>query len=222
MFNVSKKKDASVYAFSLADSSFDVSELRNRPKFEYYFYMFMNGFKPLTHGGRALNIKNDIDQGAIDKSVFKKKIVPTLDMILPKDQLCILTLSNINNTLGLLGITPKKGSILLFYKAPDYMQSRIINYYNDLIKKNNQNTAIVAMNNRGKKERMQPIALCSLCFMNNVSQLIGMHQNVVSIVLWETPSAKDMELQILGRCYRINNWGNELTFYINTTSDSYN
>jgi hypothetical protein len=74
----------------------------------------------------------------------------------------------------------------------------------------------------GRRGMVQPISQCTVVFKNNVSQLIGMHQNIIGTILWEDPGAKDLELQILGRCYRINNWGNNLTFYISASSDAYN
>lgn len=221
-FNVSKRKDVSVYAFSMADEAFEVEDLKNRPKFEYYFYMFLYGFTPLYNEGKHLNILNDIEQGAVESNVFKQQIIPTLDTILPKDQLCILTLSNINTTLGLLGITPKMGSIILFYKAPQYMQTRIAGFYKDIILQKNEKTMVPGIMENGRRGMVQPISQCTVVFKNNVSQLIGMHQNIIGTILWEDPGAKDLELQILGRCYRINNWGNNLTFYISASSDAYN
>lgn len=220
LFNVSRKKDSSVYAFNIVNEYFDVSMLSDYALFDYYFYMFRHGFKPLNYKGRALNILNDIQTGAIDKNCFKNNIIPKLDRILPKDQLAILALSNINVTLHRLNILPKRGSIIMFYGCPNYMQDRVAYYYNDIKNKNNPATTLQTKTNKGL-EYVQPISQTRIVFKSDVGSLIGLHENIVAIIAWETPSRKDECNQLFGRLLRLNSWGNPLTFYISTNSISY-
>jgi hypothetical protein len=219
-FNVSRKKDTSIYAFNLAKEYYDVSELDDVAIFDYYFYMFKYGFKPLTFKGRALNIANDIQQGAVDGDCFKLNKIPELDKILPKDQLAILALSNINTTLHRLKILPKRGSIIMFYGCPNYMQERVKFFYNDIKNKNNPATVFQVRTNRGE-ELIQPITQTRIVFKDDVGSLIGLHENIIAIIAWETPTYKDQQNQLFGRVLRLNGWGNPLTFYISTNSISY-
>ena len=227
-FNISKKKDSAVYAMGIAKEAFDVSELEGLVDFDYYFYMFKNGFKPKYFKGKALNVATDIKQKAIEADCFKKNIIPQLDMVLPKDQLCIISLMEINAALGRLGIVPNDNSIIMFYQTPEYMGDRIQNLYKQICSKNDNATAVSVYQNRTINKRVQrietrvqPISKCRIIYRNSVGDLIGLHENIVAIVLWNTPSAKDAELQILGRIFRINNWNNKLTFYISASADGY-
>jgi hypothetical protein len=227
-FNISKKKDTAVYAINIAKESFDVSPLDGLVEFDYYFYMFKHGFVPKYFRGKPLNINTDIKQKSVDASCFRNKIIPSLDMVLPKDQLCILSLININNALGRMNILPTKNSVIMFYQTPDYMRDRINNLYKQIITENSPATAVSdyqirTINRRQQRveTRVQPINNCNIVFKNSVGDLIGLHENIVAIILWNTPGAKDLELQILGRIFRINNWNNKLTFYVSASADGY-
>lgn len=219
-FNVSRKKDSSIYAFNIANEYYDVSEVEDKAIFDYYFYMFKYGFKPLAFKGRALNIANDIQQGAVSENCFKLNMIPNLDKILPKDQLAILAVSNINTTLHRLKILPKRGSIIMFYGCPNYMQERVKFFYNDIKNKNNPATAFQIQTNKGI-EMIQPISMTRIVFKADVGSLIGLHENIIAIIAWEVPTHKDQQNQLFGRILRLNGWGNPLTFYISTNSISY-
>ena len=220
MFNVSRKKDSSVWSFNIANDYFDVNDVADYALFDYYFYMFLHGFVPCEHKGKPLNVAYDVRQGAIEKDCFKRGIVPKMDRILPKDQLAILTLSNINYVLHKLSIVPKRNSIILFFGCPSYMQDRVTYFYNDIVKKNEEETAMKVKTRRGV-EMVQPIAMARVVFKDDVGSLIGLHENIIAIIAWETPTEKDNRLQVAGRLIRINSWGNQLTFYISTNSIGY-
>ena len=227
-FNISKKKDTSLYALNIAKESFDVSPLSGLVEFDYYFYMFRQGFAPTAFSGKPLNIATDIKQKSVDASCFSRNIIPSLDMVLPKDQLCILTLININTALGRMNILPNPNSIIMFYQTPDYMRDRINNLYKQICADTSTATSVSeyqirTVNRRQQRveTRVQPISKCNIVFKNSVGDLIGLHENIVAIVLWNTPGAKDLELQILGRIFRINNWNNKLTFYVSASADGY-
>lgn len=219
-FNISKKKDSSVYSFNITDEFFDVSKLNDRAKFDHYFYMFLHGFKPLYHKGRALNILNDIEQKAVPADCFSKQIIPQLDTILPKDQLAILTVSTINNTLYRLKILPRRGTIIMFYACPNYMQDRVKYYFNEIKAKNNPETAFAIPKGKGK-ELVQPINNIQIVFKSDVGQLIGLHENILGLIVWKKETAIDLSAQLAGRIVRLSDWKNQITFYIECTSCEY-
>ena len=215
-FNISKKKDSSVYSFNITDEYFDTHELNGLTKFDHYFYMFLYGFAPSHHKGRPLNILNDIEQHTIDPNCFKQQIIPHLDKILPKDQLAILTLTNINNTLYKLKILPRRGTIIMFYGCPSYMSDRVKYFFNEIKTKNNPATAFKVQN-----KLIQPLNNISLVFKSDVGQLIGLHENIIALVNWERPRERDAYDQCLGRVLRLSTWGNEITLYIECSSSAY-
>lgn len=217
-FNINKKKDTNVYSYNLINDFFDTTELQNHTMFDYYFYMFLNGFKPLYQEGPALNIQNDIEQQNIPANIFKLKTIPTLERILPKDQLGILALGTINRTLHDLQILPKQNAIILFYGCPKYMINRVRNYYAEIIKQNNPQTALQIVRPNGKKETIQPISVLNLDFKDSVASLIGLHKNIVAIIQWQTPDRQDEINQLVGRILRLSSFGNKLYFYIVTNS----
>lgn len=219
-YNISKKKDSSVYSFSITDEFFDISDIKDRAKFDYYFYMFLHGFKPLYNKGRALNILNDIEQGAVSKDCFKLNRIPILDAILPKDQLAILTISTINATLSRLKIFPRRGTIIMFYACPSYMQDRVKYYFNEIKTKNNPATAFSIPKGKSK-ELVQPINNVQIVFKSDVGQLIGLHENILGLVVWKKETAIDLNAQLAGRIVRLSDWKNSITFYIECTSSEY-
>ncbi len=216
-FNVNKKKDTNVYSYNLINDYFDTSELKGHSTFDYYFYMFMHGFVPLYRDGRQLNVHTDIEQGNIDIGCFDTRVMPKLEKILPKDQLGILALASINQTLHDLKILPKKNAIILFYGCPKYMTNRVVNYYNNIVNMNNKETAL-EIRRGGQVMSIQPISNLQIDFKDDVASLIGLHKNIVAIVQWQTPDKADELNQLIGRILRLSNFGNKLYFYIATNS----
>lgn len=216
-FNAARKKDSAIQCTNLIDDNYSKKEfLEGRSEelvFDYFFYGFMCGWSPLKHLGRGLNIKNDIDQGTIDRNLFKQGVVPVLDSILPKDQLAILAVKNINDVLTKLKIIPKRGSLILYYGCPQHMQERVVKYQG-IIRESKEGGLII---NSGKTQKhIQPIYNCNIMFKSDVGSLIGLHENIIAIVAWETPVQGDERNQLFGRLLRLNSWGNPLTFYIST------
>lgn len=217
-FNINKKKDTNVYSYNLINDFFETTDLKGHTMFDYYFYMFLHGFVPLYQEGKPLNIQNDIEQGDVDANCFKLKKIPTLEKILPKDQLGILALGTINRTLHDLGIIPKQNAIILFYGCPRYMLGRVKGYYNDIVKRNDPSTALQVTKPNGKKELIQPISVLNLDFKESVASLIGLHKNIIAIIQWQSPDKKDEVSQLVGRILRLNSFDNKLYFYITTNS----
>lgn len=216
--NINKKKDTNVYSYNLINDFFDTTDLKDHITFDYYFYMFNNGFTPLYQEGKPLNIAHDISQGTISKDCFKRNIIPPLEKILPKDQLGITAIGIINNTLHDLGIMPREKANILFYGCPRYMVNRVKGYFSSIVKENNPATALQIKKANGKVERIQPISVLQLDFKDSVASLIGLHKNIVAIILWCTPERQDEINQIAGRILRISSFNNRLYFYISTNS----
>lgn len=220
-FNAAKKKDSNVSCSNLIEDHFDTSDVGNTlasSLFDYFFYSFMRGWKPLKHMGRGLSVKNDIDQGVVDRQKFLAGEVPVLDSILPKDQLAILAIKNINDVLTKLKIVPKRNSLILYYGCPQHMQERVVRYQSVIRK---MKTGGVTVARGGRTETIQPIFNCNVMFKSDVGSLIGLHENIIAIIAWETPTQADERNQLFGRLLRLNSWGNPLTFYISTNSSGY-
>jgi hypothetical protein len=214
--NCTKMRDKNIYAFALIEEYFeDYSVLKNHLKVDYYFYMFLNGLVPKTKRGKPLNIHTDILQGSISLESLKQGKIPVMDSLLPKDQLAINTIQNINITLSRLNIMPKKNSIILFYQCPIYMQSRVISQFRKIAKANPIETQI-------KETKQQPISHMDIMFKDSVASLIGMHKNIIAIVLWRKCDTQDNAQQMLGRCMRLNAFNTPLYFYITATNNDFN
>ena len=83
---------------------------------------------------------------------------------------------------------------------------RIISYIKDFSDKKAE---------KGIQKVVNPVSLFSPIFMNSIDGLIGIHLNVVAIVVFDfKDTTKDGVKQLLGRCLRINTFNNKLTFFI--------
>jgi hypothetical protein len=191
--NMNKKKDSNVYSYSLIQDNFIMDELKDSTAFDYYFYMLLKGgFIPLCSEGKPLNVQTDINQGIINLS---EKSFPILKKITAKDQLAIISIKVIADILKHFNIKPRRGATMLLYNCPKYMQKRVKGYYDE-----------------------NKLMGVDLSFHDNVGQLIGIHQNIIAIIVWRNPSTQDEINQIIGRMIRLNNFNNELTFYITISS----
>jgi hypothetical protein len=198
--------------------------LKGHQLFDYYFYMVSDGFTPLNHEGSSININKDISLGIIDKNVFKRKIIPTMDRLLPVDQLSLQSLHVINKCLHDLALVPRQGSIILIYNCPFEIQDRVRNYYETIVKSTNKNTMLtLPANDRAPREAaaIQPLSRLQLEFKSRVSDLIGLHKNIVAIIQWTKPERADEVAQLVGRCLRLNDFGNKLYFYLTTSSTEF-
>ena len=217
-FNVNKKKDTNVFSYNLVNDFFDTTNLKDHTMFDYYFYMFLEGFTPLYHEGKPLNIQNDIEQGNIQPTVFNPtsgpRVVPILEKVLPKDQLGILALGAINKTLHDLAILPRKGATILFYGCPKYMWPRVVGYFKRICIDNNPATALTVRSSDGTTKNIQPLSVMTLDSKDSVASLIGLHKNIVAIIQWRTPDKADEISQLVGRILRLNSFNNKLYFYI--------
>jgi hypothetical protein len=208
-------RNKSIYAFPLIEEFFiDFEVLKTHLKVDYYFYMFLRGLTPKYTEGKPLNVHNDIEQGALSIEVLKRHEVPLMESLLPKDQLAINTLFTINKALADLHITPRKGSIILYYKCPSYMTSRVISQFRKIIKANMVETQL-------QPSKQQPLAFTELDFKDSVDSLIGIHKNIIAIILWKRCDTLDNTQQMLGRCMRLNTFNTQLYFYITATTNDF-
>lgn len=197
--NVTKMKDKSIFAHTLIDEFFDTTALKNHIKFDYYYYMFLNGLKPKYFDGNAIDIKYEVNQKLVPANWYKLKEVPTFQEIYAKDQILIKSLQNIMICLDQLnvdfdGMLP----ILLFYGCPRYIEPRIKMHFRDLCKQY-PNSKI---NNIG------------IMFKENMGTLIGLHKDVVGVIEWTNPDTKDEASQLWGRLFRLASKLLPVYFYI--------
>lgn len=224
--NMSKKKDKNIYAYTIIDTYFNSDNMfKGQDKIlhvDSYFYMLLHGLKPTYHEGKAININNEIERGIIDKELFaslekiqnkedrqnkfNKDILPKIKQIYSLDHLMIHSLESINRALLAVNQTYTYKPYILFYNAPKYMENRIISYIKDFSDKKAE---------KGIQKVVNPVSLFSPIFMNSIDGLIGIHLNVVAIVVFDfKDTTKDGVKQLLGRCLRINTFNNKLTFFI--------
>ena len=226
IINMSKKKDKSVYAYNIIDMYYkDENDERFNGviKFDYYFYMLLYGLTPKYHNGTPININNEIKRKIISNNIFnilndnkvsdkiKEEKLKQIRPIFSLDHLMICSLECINRSLLAVDQQYTYTPYILFYNAPKYMESRIKGYMRDFEKH-------VANNQEDKKNKLKgnnPITKIQPLFMNSIDGLIGIHLNVVGIVVFNfKDTTKDGVKQLLGRCLRINTFNNKLTFFI--------
>lgn len=205
--NITKKKDKSVYAYNLINNYFKHDkEIIN---FDNYFAMLLDGLTPLYHEGIPININNEIERGVIDKNIFNtlretnNTNILNIKQIYSLDHLMIHSLDCINRSLLAVGQKYEYTPYILFYNAPKYMESRITGYLKDFTRKAKET------------KTDQPVSYLKPLFINGIDNLIGIHINVVAIVVFNfKDTTKDGVKQLLGRCLRINTFKNKITFFI--------
>ena len=197
--NCTKVKDRNIYAFTLVEDFFKEYEdgtLKDHFKVDYYFYMLMYGLTPLYSEGKALRIN-------------EPSLPAEIERVYPADQLAIQSLFTINRILSKLKICPRRGTSILFFAAPSYMVGRVENVKNMIIRSSKDEPVQCG------SQKVQPISQLDLMFRDSVASLIGLHSNIIAIIVWNKQQVVgDEELQMLGRIYRLNTFDNPLYFYI--------
>lgn len=193
---VRSKSNSNVQSYSLVDLFMDTEELNNSAHFDYFFKMLLDGFTPKYFDGRIIEI---------DETNFENGEIIQL---FPKDQLAINSIKLIDNSLKQLEIKPaelnKTKPCILFYGCPQYIQQKMKQYFKTF-----------------STNRTSSLYNLEIEFKNSMNSLIGLHQNILGIVVWNEPANKDEIHQLIGRILRLNVWNNPLYFYINYKS-SYN
>lgn len=197
--NITKMKDKSIFAHTLIDEFFNTEMLKNHIKFDYYYYMFLNGLQPKFFDGNAIDIKYEVSQNIIPENWFELENAPVFQEIFSKDQLLIKAIDNIRICLDKLnidfnGMIP----IILFYGCPRYIEPRVTQYFQDLCK-------------RFPKSKLNNVGLM---FRETMSSLIGLHKDVIAIVEWTNPVTKDESSQLWGRLFRLTSKLLPIYFYI--------
>lgn len=213
LFNVLRQKDTNLRSSILARKYMDMTDLNNlnSTEFDYSFYMFLNGFKPIFHEGKYLNISVDIELGDLNKNWYNNG-VPKLECVLPADQLAMLSIGAINETLAKFSIMPHNGCVILMFKCPHYMHSRVRTYHS-IISSSKDTTTMVS--------GIQPISRTQLEFHSDIDSLIGVQKNLIGIIVWDDSFTQSDRLQTIGRLYRINSYNNRLSFYVTTNKTAY-
>ena len=204
--NSTRNKDQTqIQTHHIVDDYMDNSELKGHLHVDYYFKMFMDGFKPKYFDGKV--IECEIQTNAFEE--FKKNgnsenLNEIIEQLIPKDQLALSCIERINKCLKRLEINPAKMNTikpqLLVYGCPNYMQKRVTQYFNMFASNPKKN--LYSLN---------------ILFKNSLSELIGLHQNILGILVWNNPKHIDEIQQLIGRIVRLNNWNNPVYFYVTCT-----
>ena len=189
--NSTRHKDINnIQTHHIVDQYMDISDLKNHLHVDYYFKMFTEGFKPKYFDGKTIECEVNSDE--------------KIEQLIPKDQLALNCIERINECLKKLEIKPSLMNTikpqLLIYGCPDYMQKRVEQYFKAF--SSDSNEALYSLN---------------ILFKNSLSELIGLHQNILGILVWNNPKHIDEIQQLIGRIVRLNNWNNPVYFYITCT-----
>ena len=198
--NSCRHKRTNIHAYSIIEEFVDVKELieSKSTKFDYYFKMILEGLKPTKKTNKL--IETELEEN-YDERLFESNINKLILPLYPKDRLSILAINQIEKTLNDLEIKPyemnKIKPCLLIYGCPEYMISRVQNHFN--LFSNNKDSSLYNID---------------LLFKNNMGSLIGLHRNILGILVWNKPDNLDEIQQLIGRILRLNSWNNPLYFYI--------
>lgn len=191
-----------IQTYHIVDQYMETNELKGCAHIDYYFKMFMTGFKPKFFEGQTIICELDSNY---DKSKLgTNEHYSLIQQLFPKDQLAMNCINSINESLKKLEIRPYDMNTvkpcILVYACPDYMQTRLEQYFMTY--------------SRNKDDNLYGLRLL---FKNSLNELIGLHQNVLGIIVWNNPSHIDEIQQLIGRIVRLNNWNNPIYFYITCT-----
>lgn len=192
------KNTTNIQTYHLVDQYMDVSDLKNNAHVDYYFKMFNDGFKPRYFNGKVIETELDINYNK--EFLCNSNTYKLIKQLFSKDRLAMISMNCIEETLKELNITPFKSNntpSLLIYGCPDYMQRRLTQYFQLF-----------------SKSETKKLYKVGLIFKNSLSELIGLHQNLLGILVWNQPNHNDEIQQLIGRIIRLNNWNNPLCFYI--------
>ena len=198
--NSTRHKDiTNIQTYHLVDEFMDASDLKDCLHVDYYFKMFCSGFTPRYFAGRCIECETDV-KGELHVDDVVKLVEP----LIPKDQLALNCIDRINECLNRLEIKPAELNTikpqLLVYGCPDYMQKRVDQYFKSY-----------------STTKGEGLSGLSILFKNSLSELIGLHQNILGILVWNNPKNIDEIQQLIGRIVRLNNWNNPVYFYITCT-----
>jgi hypothetical protein len=164
----------------------------NTKHFDYYFKMFNDGFTVKYSDGRKLDLEFDDENQVVQ--------------LYQKDRILIHLISSINSILSKLEIKPGdsceiKPSILI-YDAPLFIQKRMKDYFSRF--SHDKNSSLYQMD---------------IIFKRDMSERIGLHHNILGIIVYNEPSNIDEINQLIGRILRLNTWNNVMYFYITFKND---
>lgn len=198
--NTCRHKRNNIHAYSIIEEFMDVKDIMENKgtKFDYYFKMFVEGFTPTKVSNKPIEIELE---EKYDAELFDKDVSKLVLPLYPKDRLSILAINQIEKTLNKLEIKPyemnKIKPCILIYGCPEYMSNRVRDHFN-LFSKNKDSS----------------LYNLDIIFRNNMGSLIGLHRNILGILVWNKPDNLDEIQQLIGRILRLNSWNNPLYFYI--------
>ena len=204
VLNCSRHKNMdNIQGYNIITQFMDVDNDKSLLKINYYFKMFLEGLKPKYHEGKVIEceLKNNYDKTKLQT----KNNYELINQLFPKDRLAMSSIVCIDQSLKELNIKPSEMNTtipnILIYGCPNYMHKRVSQYFNAFTQNPKYN-----------------IYKVNIIFKNSLNELIGLHQNIMGIVVWENPSHTDEIQQLIGRIIRVNNWNNPICFYITCKS----
>ena len=208
--NTCRHKRYNIHAYNIIEEHMIVDDIVsiNGTKFDYYFKMILEGLVPKKHGGKAIEVEleEEYDKSLLDNENETYKLVLPL---FAKDRLSILAINQIEQTLRKLDIKPylmnKIRPCILVYGCPEYMNKRVQDHFK--LFSTNKDSSLYNLD---------------IMFRNNMGSLIGLHRNILGILVWNEPDNLDEIQQLIGRILRLNSWNNPLYFYISCKSISCN
>lgn len=164
---------------------------------DLYFKMFNEGLKPKYVNGRKIKVQIDNKVGDLDDRVIQ---------LFSKDRLTMGLIGCLDNVLKQLEIRPGDMNeikpTLLFYDCPTFLHQRIKQYFETNFSKNKDSN----------------LYKLDVTFKKDMGELIGLHNNILGIIVWKEPENIDEIHQLIGRILRLNTWNNPLYFYITCKS----
>ena len=204
VLNCSRHKNMdNIQGYNIITQFMDVDNDKSLLKINYYFKMFLEGLKPKYHEGKVIEceLKNNYDKSKLQT----KNNYELINQLFTKDRLAMSSIVCIDQSLKELNIKPSEMNTtipnILIYGCPNYMHKRVSQYFNAFTQNPKYN-----------------IYKVNIIFKNSLNELIGLHQNIMGIVVWENPSHTDEIQQLIGRIIRVNNWNNPICFYITCKS----
>lgn len=241
ILNTCRHKEKNLQPYNMMVDNFDMDDIIkvDGVKVDYYFKMLMEGLVPRKHNGKIITsipevkvdvefndsddvhnlesgmrincvkdyniVNNKIDE--INNSSDKHDYSSLIPQLFAKDRLGILAFNRIEEVLKQLKINPSENTTttpnILIYNCPDILHHRIKGYFDVFA-----------------KDPESPLFKFNLLFASSMGELIGLHKNILAILVWNEAQHTDEHRQLIGRILRLNAWCNPLYFYI--TCKGYN
>lgn len=232
ILNTCRHKEKNLQPYNMLADNFDMDDIMSVDgvKADYYFKMLMEGLVPRKHNGKVITsipevrvdvqyndsddvhdlesgirVKCNKDFDVVNNKIKELESEADFSSLIPqlfaKDRLGILAFNRIEEVLKQLKINPSENTTttpnILIYNCPDTLQHRIRGYFDVFA-----------------KDPESPLFKFNIIFASSMGELIGLHKNILAIIVWNEAQHTDEHRQLIGRILRLNAWCNPLYFYI--------